>query len=461
MKAALKRKRFVGALLISAGLSAFAAYMLIDVFTKKFEAQRPYEPLVNLSDEIDDPAVWGVNFPLQYESYRKTVDQVRTKHGGSEAVPRVPTGDDPRSRVAQSRLTEDPRLVTMWSGYAFSIDFREERGHAYMLLDQVHTQRQVVTAQPGTCLNCHASTYAAMNRLGNGDFHKGFDILNKMPYGEAVRHVAHPVSCLDCHTPGTMKLRITRPAFIEGLRAAKAADGVRDFDVTTMASHQEMRTFVCAQCHVEYYFKGEGKRLTFPWSKGLKVDQIFSYYQEVGHKDWVHKVTGAPVLKAQHPEFELYSQGIHARSGVSCTDCHMPYQRVGAMKVTDHHIRSPVLNLAHACQTCHRWPESELKARVEQIQDRTFELRGVAMDALVEFIQELGEKKDRIKDPGQRERVYTYQRRAQFYLDFIEAENSMGFHAPGEALRVLGLSIESTRQGQKALRESVGPGGAR
>lgn len=458
MKAALKRKRFLGALLASIAASAFAAFMLIDIFTKKYEARQPYPPLVAITDETEDPAVWGVNFPLQYESYLKTVDQQRTKHGGSEAVPRHPDGSDPRSQVAQSRLHEDPRLVTMWAGYPFSIDFREERGHAYMLLDQIHTQRQIVAPQPGTCLNCHASTYATMTKLGGGDIHKGFDILNKMPYGEAVRHVKHPVSCLDCHTPGTMKLRITRPAFIEGLRVAKAAEGIANYDVVTMATHQEMRTFVCAQCHVEYYFKGEGKRLTFPWSKGLRADQIFAYYEEDGHKDWTHKITGAPALKAQHPEFEMYSQGIHARSGVSCTDCHMPYQRVGAMKVTDHHIRSPVLNLAKACQTCHRWPESELKARVEQIQDRTFEMRGVAMDALVEFIEELGENKDRLKNVSARDRILAHQRRAQFYLDFIEAENSMGFHAPGEALRVLGLSIESTRKGQKALREAVAPG---
>lgn len=455
MRAALRRKRFLFSVLGSVFVGFLLVYVLIDIVSKKYEAKEPYHHVVEITDETEDPAVWGANFPHQYASYMKTVDQVRTKYGGSEAIPRTPSGADPRGQVAQSRLEEDPRLKTMWAGYAFSVDFREERGHAYMFIDQKHTQRQEVAAQPGTCLNCHASTYVPMKRLGQGDLEKGFDAMNRLPYAQAAQHAAHPVSCIDCHTPGTMKLRVTRPAFKEAIRLVKANEGIRGFDVDAMASPQEMRTFVCAQCHVEYYFKGEGKRLTFPWHKGRRADEILSYYEEVRHKDWVHQVTGAPVLKAQHPEFELYSQGVHARSGVSCTDCHMPYQKVGALKVTDHHVRSPVLNLGRACQTCHRWPEAELKDRVEQIQDRTYELRGIAMNALTEFIGQLGEAKDRIKDRKKLDEIYKYQRAAQFYVDFIEAENSMGFHAPGEALRVLGLSIDQTRKGQEALREAT------
>lgn len=104
---------------------------------------------------------------------------------------------------------------------------------------------------------------------------------------------------------------------MEGIRALKAAQGVPDYDVNRMATRQEMRTFVCAQCHVEYYFRGADKRLVYPWSKGLLADSILAYYDDVGHTDWVHERTGAPVLKVQHPEFELYSQGIHGRSGVT------------------------------------------------------------------------------------------------------------------------------------------------
>ena len=278
----------------------------------------------------------------------------------------------------------------MWAGYAFAADFREERGHAYTLDDQMFTQRQVVAKQPGTCGQCHASVYVPMKKLGNGDIWKGFEALNKMPYAEAAKqYFKHPVACIDCHDPATMALRITRPGFIEGIRAYKASQGVKDYDPNVMATRQEMRAYVCGQCHVEYYFKGPEKRLTFPWSKGMKADEILGYYDEVGFRDWTHKISGAPALKAQHPEFEMWNQGMHARSGVACADCHMPYMRVGGTKVSDHWVRSPVLNLNRACQSCHKWPEEELKARVEAIQDKHMKLREQAFDALVALIGDL------------------------------------------------------------------------
>lgn len=439
-------------LLVSAVCFAFVTYMLVDIYEKKQQWSEISTHILPITDDVDDPAIWGASFPHQYSSYLKTADQVRTKYGGSEAEPRTPTKNDPRSVVSQSRIEEDVRLKQMWAGYAFAKDFREERGHAYMLTDQIYTERQNVVTQPGTCLNCHASTYKYMKQLGEGDLFNGFHKMNKMTYKEAVKGVQHPVSCIDCHTPKTMKLRVTRPAFIEGLKNFKKTQGISEYDIEKMASPAEMRVFVCAQCHVEYYFKGEGKTLTFPWNKGLKVDQIYSYYEEVKHKDWVHKITGAPVLKAQHPEFELYSQGIHARSGVSCVDCHMPYEKVGAMKITNHHIQSPLLNIAKACQTCHRWPEDELRSRVETIQSNTYEMRGIAMDALMDFINEVKKAKDAGLSDERLSKVYSYQRKAQFYLDFIEAENSMGFHAPSEALRILGHSIDETRKGQQELK---------
>ena len=438
---------------ISAITVAVIVLVLVDVFNKKQEALSPYAQIVEIDDSVADPKIWGINFPYQYESYLKTADQERTRYGGSEAIPHTPTEADPRSVVAQSKLEEDPRLKTIWAGYAFSIDFREERGHAHMLSDQVYTERVRVVKQPGTCVNCHASTYVAMKKLGDGDIVKGFHELNALPYGEARKLVDHPVACIDCHTPKTMKLRVTRPAFMEGIRKVKASQGMASYNVNEDASALEMRTFVCAQCHVEYYFKGNGKTLTYPWDKGLRADEILDYYEKEEFTDWTHKLTDAPVLKAQHPEFEMFSQGIHARSGVTCTDCHMPYSRQGAMKVTNHHVQSPVLSVGTSCRTCHRWTEDELKERVYTIQSRTFELRNVAMDALVDYITDLKQAKP--LSPSTKDEAYRLQRRAQFFLDFVEAENSMGFHAPGEALRVLGLSIDASRKGQNLIRSHV------
>jgi nitrite reductase (cytochrome c-552) len=453
---------FVAALVAMGGLA-----LLVNIFEHKQEAKNPFYRIVEITDDTDDPAVWGKNFPMQYDHYMRTVDQVRTRFGGSEALPHSPTEADPRSVVSQSKIEEDARLIAMWAGYAFSKDFREERGHAFMLDDQTFTERQKVAKQPGTCLNCHASMYSTYKKLGNGDLMKGFEAVNQMAYFEARKLVEHPVACIDCHNPTTMQLRITRPAFMEGMQALAASnDGVPQmpsierwrkegrkgaYDVNAMATRQEMRAFVCGQCHVEYYFKGAEKRLIYPWAKGLKVDNIASYYDEQEFKDWTHADTGAEVLKAQHPEFEMWNQGIHARSGVACADCHMPYIREGAQKISDHHVQSPVLNINRACQTCHKWPEDELKARVEIIQDRIYMLRNVAMDALMDLISDLKGAKAAGKSDAELTPARQHQRRAQFYLDFVEAENSTGFHAPQEAARILGESIDFSRKGQNAL----------
>lgn len=440
------------AIAVAAGVVTFgAAALLMNVFERKAEARNPFFRVVELTDDTEDPALWGKNFPLQYDAYRKTVDMARTRFGGSEAVPHVPTEADPRSVVARSKLDLEPRLKTMWAGYPFAVDYREKRGHAYMLEDQLLTERQKVVKQPGTCLHCHASTYVPYKKAGNGDIIKGFEIYNQMPYAEAHKSFTHPVACIDCHDSQTMQLRITRPAFLEGVRAWKESQGVKDYDVNRDATRQEMRSFVCGQCHVEYYFKGAEKRLTYPWSNGLKADEILEYYDEIGFKDWTHAHTGGEMLKAQHPEFELWNQGIHARAGVSCADCHMPYQRVGALKISDHHVRSPLLNIANACQTCHRVPETELLARAETIQERTIEMADRALGALCDLIADIQHARDAGAGDADLAVARSFQRKASFLIDFIESENSRGFHADQETARILNLSLDYARQGQIAL----------
>jgi nitrite reductase (cytochrome c-552) len=418
------------------------------------QKRAPAKAKAAITDETEDPAVWGREYPAEYATYRKTVDQVRTKYGGSEALPRTPDEADPRSTVSQSKIEEDPRLKTMWAGYAFSVDFREERGHAYMLEDQTFTKRQAVVKQPGACMQCHASVYLPYKKLGNGDLIEGFRKMNAMPYADARKIVQHPVACIDCHDPDTMSLRVTRPGFIIGIRELKAFQGVKDYDVNKQASQKEMRAFVCGQCHVEYYFKGTDKQLTYPWSKGLKVEEITAYYDEAGFKDWVHKQSGAPALKAQHPEFELWNQGIHARSGVACADCHMPEIKFQGQTITDHQVNSPLLKIEASCTKCHRNVKpDELKRRVETEQDRFYKQRNVAMDALMGLIGDIEKAKSAGKSDQELEAARYLQRRAQFYLDFVEAENSTGFHAPQEALRILGDSVNYARQGQLMLRD--------
>jgi len=440
---------------LAAIAAAAIAGLLVNIFQHKEETKNPFFRVVELNDQIADPAIWGKNFPMQYDLYLRTVDQKRTLYGGSEALPHSPTEGDPRESVTASKLEKDPRLIEMWAGYAFSKDYREKRGHAYMLTDQTFTERQKVVKQPGTCLHCHASMVVAYNQLGKGDIFKGFEAIDQMPYFEARKLVTYPVACIDCHDPSTMQLRISRPAFIEAMRALKASQGTPNYDVNRMATRQEMRSFVCGQCHVEYYFKGPEKRLVYPWAKGLRLENIVAYYDEEKFKDWTHAETGAEVLKAQHPEFETWNQGIHARSGVACADCHMPYLREGGLKISDHWVRSPLLNINRACQTCHRWPEQELKDRVEEIQTRFFETRNLAMDALMDLIHDLKAAKAANASDAQLASARNFQRKAQFYIDFLVSENSMGFHADQYSVKSMAEAINFCRQGQLALRTEL------
>jgi len=448
-----RRLLLAGGFLIAGALVTIGiASLLISIVERRTEATQPYFKVVELTEDTVDPAVWGQNFPRQYASFRRTAEMEPADQQLQE-----PTELDPRTVVAHSKLEEDPRLVTMWQGYAFSVDYRHPRGHEYMLLDQRLTKR--VTSpqfkQPGACLNCHASTVTVMAQLGNGDTQAGFDAMNKMAYADATKLAEHPVSCLDCHDPQTMELRITRPAFIEGIKEYKAGQGIVDYDVNEQATPQELRTYVCAQCHVEYYFAGEGKTLTFPWDKGLTADDALAYYDEIGWTDFTHKLTGASAVKAQHPDYETFAQGVHARSGVTCADCHMPYRRDGALKVSDHQVASPMRNedtINAACLTCHHATETEMKERVTLIHDTYEHTKNVAFDALTQLIADIEAAQTNGTPAAQLDEARAHQRKAQFFMDYVVSENSRGFHAPAYTNRLLNDVTDASRRGQMALR---------
>jgi len=472
---------FLAAMLIGGVVTVAIAALAMSIFTRKQEARQPFQRIVEVTDSTTDPEIWRVNWPRQYDRYRMTVDQTHTRYGGSEGA--IPT----------SRLETDPWLKRMFDGYAFAIDFRERRGHAYMLQDQENTRRVTERPQPGACLHCHASIVPTWRRIGleaegrtveslqPGDFAwpavmKGFELMSGKSYQDAHAQMletqggkAHPVSCVDCHDAETLALRVTRPGFVNGIRALAASDAAvphlpsigrwragdraTAYDPNRDASRQEMRTFVCAQCHVEYYC-GPKETLFYPWDRGLTADQIEATYDAHrfpdGHRffDFRHAETGAEVLKAQHPEFETWSQGTHARAGVACADCHMPYERVGASKVSDHWVRSPLLMINRACQPCHSVPEDELKARVDAIQDRTHALMQRAAVALVGLLDAVKAAKESGATEADLAPALELQRKGQWRLDFVNAENSMGFHAPQETARVLGEAIDYLRQGQ-------------
>ena len=454
---------FVATLVAVAAATAGVTALLMNIAERKAESRQPFVRLVEVSESTTDPATWGVNWPKQYDSYQRTAIATRTRfggHGGSEALP-------------AEKIERDPWLKRMFLGYAFALDYRDRRGHAYMLADQQATER-LTRPQSGSCLHCHASVMPLYRELGGGDPMKGLDATHRMSYQEASQKLhevggAHPVWCVDCHDPGSMKLRVTRPGFIRGIQALAAGEAPTPhiasierwratarstpYDPNADASRGEMRSFVCGQCHVEYYCAGK-MPLTFPWGHGLTADQVESFWDATvfpdGERfyDYAHAETGARILKAQHPEFELWSQGVHARSGVSCADCHMPYMRDGASKISDHWVRSPLLNVNRACQTCHHFAEQELQARVAVIQDRNHELLQRAAVALMDQLDAIQRAQEAGATEAQLAEARALQRRAQWRIDFIAAENSMGFHAPQEAARVLGEAADYARQGQ-------------
>jgi nitrite reductase (cytochrome c-552) len=247
-----------------------------------------------------------------------------------------------------------------------------------------------------------------------------------------------------------MALRVTRPAFIEAMQR-------RGVDVSR-ATRQEMRAYVCGQCHVEYYFRGaEEKYLVFPWDRGMKIENIEAYYDEIKFADFEHKITKAAMLKMQHPDFELWSTGNHARSGVMCADCHMPYRRVGAVKISDHWVRTPLANIQNTCMTCHRQTEAELRARVLEAQARTYQLLTQAEEAIADAIRAIEQAMtEGVPDDALAE-ARALHRKAQMRWDFISAENSMGFHSPQEAVRILGDAIDYARRAELAAVKAPRP----
>ncbi len=394
--------------------------LLFNVRARREEAYRYPLKVVELAAGEIDPELWGRNFPLEYDTFARTRENYgRTFYGGSEPF---------------SRIDEVPAAKRLWAGYPFSVEYNEDRGHFFALTDQKMTRRVKEFAQPGACANCHSGAAPALiKELGWARF-------NAMPYDELSPKLRHGSVCADCHDPKTMDLVITRPAF----RRAMIASGVN----LTKATRQEMRTYVCAQCHVEYYFYGEGKELTLPWAKDRTIEAIEAYYDGNGHVDWTNPETGAAMLKVQHPEFEMWGTGIHAKSGVACADCHMPYVRTGSVKVSDHWIRSPLVNLAASCRTCHPWDEKELKARVQEIQDKTAGLMRKAETALVAAMDAIARARDAGVSDERLAEARALIRRGQLRWDFVFSENGTGFHSPQEAARILADAIDFGRQAE-------------
>lgn len=427
----IKERPWTGWLLFFATMAIvfFLGLLASSIIERRSEAVFAYTPKVDYPDWEPRNEVWGQNFPREYQSYMQTADtSFKSKYNGG---------------ATHDMLAEDPRLVVLWAGYAFSKDYKQGRGHYYAVGDVHETLRTGApkTAeegpQPATCWTCKSPDVPRMmQQMGVENFYKS-------KWAAMGPEVVNPIGCADCHDAKTMNLRISRPALVEAFQR-------QGMDITRV-SHQEMRSLVCAQCHVEYYFKGDGKYLTFPWDKGFAMEDMEKYYDTYQFADWTHSLSKAPMLKAQHPDYEIYKTGIHAQRGVSCADCHMPYKSEGGVKYTDHKIQSPLNNVANSCQVCHREETDRLVADVYSRQDKIIENRDNLEKILVRAHVEAKLAWEKGATDEQMKPALQLIRQAQWRWDFAAASHGASIHAPIETSRIIAGGIEKAQEARLYL----------
>ncbi|MEJ5314892.1 MAG: ammonia-forming cytochrome c nitrite reductase subunit c552 [Anaerolinea sp.] len=423
-------KKFTGTTLILTGIIVVLSALLIGVliFLRNQPApQRGVMPVVKIAAMEPDSSIWGQNFPNQYSTFMMTeTNNTRTPYGGSEPY---------------EKLEKDPMLKILFAGNPFSKGYGEDRGHANSLTDVENTPR-LSDKTPGTCYSCKSADSPRLwSEMGMAEY-------DRTPFKQLGEKINHPVGCANCHDAETMRLIVTNPALEEALK--EQGKDWRTF------SRQEMRSLVCANCHVEYYFTKEGSYLTFPWDKGTTVEAMEAYYDEIGFFDWKHAESGASMIKMQHPEYELYTaNSTHYKAGVACADCHMPYMRDGAAKFSSHNVKSPLLDPARSCGTCHT-DVNYVVERVSIIQKSVYDTMQNTEKALVAAINAIKTASENPNaDQSKLEEARKLHRAAQLRWDYVAAENSMGFHNPTEALRILAAATDLARQAELTALQAV------
>jgi nitrite reductase (cytochrome c-552) len=419
---------------ILVGIIILLTVVLIGVliFMKNQPAQERavIQPISTIKPLEADSSVWGVDYPNEYSSLLMTANnKTATTYGGS---------------AQKSYLLEDPRLVLLFMGYPFSVDYNQPRGHQNTLID-VRATKRVTASTHATCYSCKSSNNPGLWAQ------MGMEAYDAKLFSEMTPNINNPIGCANCHEAGSMRLVISNPA----VESAFQSEGV-DWRTFT---RQQMRSAVCANCHVTYYFSGTNKVLNVPWNNGTRVENIIQSEDAVKFADWTYPGTGTLIIKARHPDYELFTaDSTHYRAGVSCADCHMPYLREGAMKYSSHDIMSPLLDPQLACGQCHT-DVNVVLARVSVLQDTVHSAKIGTEDALIDAITAIkGAVANPASDPVLLDQARTLHRHAQYMWDFISSANSMGFHNPDEALRILRNATDLARQAQmKAAQAASDP----
>ncbi|WP_306546911.1 ammonia-forming cytochrome c nitrite reductase [Desulfobulbus sp.] len=413
---------------------ALAPMVLLTMSIKENKAEQQAIGAVPVIKENETRASeWGKHYPRQYDTYMQTR----------------------KSDEIADVLKQDPALVVMWAGYAFSKDYNKPRGHYYALEDNINTLRTGAPVDgktgplPTACWTCKSPDVPRLiKRDGEMEFFTG----KWAKYGD---EIVNPIGCGDCHDSSTMKLTLTRDYLKRGL---EAEGRLKTADVT----HQDMRSLVCAQCHAEYYFKktewddkGEKKTamvVTFPWKNGLSAENMEAYYDDYNFSDWTHQMSKTPMLKAQHPDYETFVTGVHYRNGLSCADCHMPYVREGGVKYSNHKIGSPLDNIANTCLNCHKGTEKEFRETVEKKLARKNELAKMATDVLAQAHLEAAKAWELGATEEEMKLALQDIRHGQWRWDYAVAGHGAFFHAPEETLRVLAGAINKGQDARLKLR---------
>lgn len=435
-------------LLLAAAVLAGGVYSLSAQSTDEATAPKTPGAFQPASEfELGEGNLAFENLP-QYQSYLENNDDSQmTEYGGS--VPHQKHNDfDPLPRGYKHA---QPYLKNLWLGYPFSYEYNRARGHTFAIEDVTHIDRinrySDNAGLPATCWNCKTSTIPQLlDKHGNDFWAMNFNEFREMHDEER-----HSIGCGNCHDPDNqMKLAITSIPLDDYLK--RQGRDWRD------ASREEMRSLVCAQCHVEYYFEkgdaGIAAKVHFPWDEGMNPEDIYQMMsagnpERDGFKgaftDWVHAVSKTPMLKTQHPEYEMFSDSVHAQAGVQCADCHMPRVTEGPVTITSHHWTSPLKNdesIKNSCGSCHadRSP-SDLRDRVVYNQERVWKQLNIAQEKSVRAHEAV---RRAMETPGVDEELLAQARelvrKGQWFWDYVSAENSAGAHNPVKAMDTLASS---------------------
>jgi len=445
----------------------FSLFALFFFFAGCTEIPDPVTPeyATDLTEEqAERNSSFAELFPLQYQTYQQLKAEdfdmghgQMTEYGGSVAHEKHLCGDLPRAyKYCQ------PYLKNLWLGYPFSFEYNRARGHANAVHDILDIDRlnrySEQAGLPATCWNCKTNKMPGYIEKYGDDFWA----MEFNDFREEHDLADHAVGCNVCHDPEDMSLRITSVPLTVALE--KQDRDWRD------ASRNEMRSLVCAQCHVEYYFQheefGAPAKPVFPWDLGKNPEDIYEYKKGFGVTDregfegwfidWTHPVSDTPMIKTQHPEYEMFHDSTHGAAGVSCADCHMAYTRMdGKKKISSHFQTSPLRSLdaiKRSCGQCHTGHDPQyLKDRVIYSQERTWNQLMIAQEESVrahEAVRLASEYDGQVRDDYNelmiqaRERV----RKGQWFWDFVSAENSAGFHNPAKAIDTLSRSQKYSRQ---------------